>query len=138
VEHGPTSTVEAELTATVEAGRTSTVEAAGSSPLYRQQLWIADGADGVFPSTRVKRIQQAQDALTHVEEAVYDALWGPKKKDGEPYRLSQMGYSDLARRSRVSKRSIQNVVDRLSAKQFIQIETPPDIHRRRSDCLPGS
>jgi hypothetical protein len=108
------------------------VEARPSSLPRRQHesVWIAEGAAGVFPFSRVKRIEQAQDALTHVEEAVYEVLWGPEKNDSEPYRLSQMGYAYLARRSRVSKRSIQSVIDRLQEKRFISIETPPDILRR--------
>jgi DNA-binding MarR family transcriptional regulator len=139
VEDMSASTVEPELSSTVEAdssttvvdGLASTVQSGGNSPPW-QQLWVAEGAGGVFTSSRVKEIRQAQDALTHVEEAVYDALWGPKNTRTESYRLCQMGYTDLARRSRVSKRSIQSVIDRLSEKQFIRVETPPDISRRQS------
>src|SRR6476661_5106775 len=126
----PAGTVEDKSSSTVEDSPTATVQS-GNSPPW-QQLWVAEGVGGVFTSSRVKEIRQAQDALTHVEEAVYDALWGPKNTRTEPYRLCQMGYTDLARRSRVSKRSIQSVIVRLSEKQFIRVETPPDISRRQS------
>jgi hypothetical protein len=69
--------------------------------------------------------------MTHVEEAVYDALWGTKKKgEPEPYRLAQMGYAELSAKSRVSKRTIQSVIDRMVEKHFIEVETPADILRR--------
>jgi DNA-binding MarR family transcriptional regulator len=95
-------------------------------------LWRAESAAGIFTGSRVRRINNAQDALTHVEEAVYDALWGVKKK-GEPEtdRLAQMGYAELSGRSRVSKRTIQSVIDRLIDKGFIEIHEPADISSRK-------
>ena len=92
---------------------------------------MGEGTGGVFTSSRINRIQRAQDALTHVEEAVYDALWGSKKKEHENQRLVQMGYAELAKRSRVSKRSIQSVIDRLLEKRFIEVDTPADISSRK-------
>src|SRR5215831_19191273 len=90
------STVEDRPTSTVEELTTSTVEAVRS-------LWEAEGAEGVFTSSRVRRVLNAQDALTHVEEAVYDILWGPKRKgEQEEYRLTRMGYAELSSKSRVS------------------------------------
>jgi hypothetical protein len=67
-----------------------------------------------------------------VEEAVYDALWGSKKKpEHDEHRMAQIGYSELARKSRVSKRTIQSVIDRLLAKAFIEVARPADILRRQ-------
>jgi hypothetical protein len=150
VEYVPTSIVEAGSAAgdlvspsTVEGGATSTVEDGtqeefatfGQGPVSRigaSNFWVADGVGGLFSRSRIKRISQAQDALTHVEEAVYDALWGPKKKEAaENHRLAQMGYAELAKKARVSKRSIQSVIDRLIAKLFLDIEAPADIFRRK-------
>ena len=137
VEESETSTVEDRLPSTVDADVSSTVEVNPTSTVLSSSssssgsLWTAEGAGGVFTSSRIKRIVQAQDAMTHVEEAVYDALWGPKKSSSEPYRRAQMGYSELAKRSRVSKRSIQSVIDRLIEKQFIAVDTPADITCRK-------
>lgn len=118
-------------TSTVEAGRSSTVPRFPSRS-QTQRLWIADGAGGVFTESRVRKIQRVQDALTHIEEAVYDALWGSKKDITDTERLCKMGYTELAQRSRVSKRSIQSVIDRLIEKNIIEIATPADISRRQA------
>jgi hypothetical protein len=86
------------------------------------ELWIAEGADGVFTVSRISRIKQAQDALTHREEKVYDVLWGQKTQSAETSRLSQMGYSELARKSRVDRRTVIRLVDRLLQKGYIHVE----------------
>src|SRR4029450_12209006 len=93
--------------------------------------WMAEGAPGVFTASRVRSVVRAQDSLTHVEEAVYDVLWGPKRKgELEEHRLVRMGYAELAAKSRVSKRTIQTVVDRLIDKRFITIAKRADIYHR--------
>ena len=148
-----TSTVECRTTSTVEGMTTSTVEGTTSltqeSPsfstakdrslskvevgVFSSRLWMAENADGIFTTSRIRRIVNAQDALTHVEEAVYDVLWGVKKKaEHETHRLAQIGYSELAKKSRVSQRTIQSVIQRLIEKAFIQIERPADILRRQA------
>jgi hypothetical protein len=119
-----------------ETSATTEDEASSSSveeaPVAMQEiLWTAEGAEGVFTSSRVKRIVHAEEALTPVEQAVYDALWGDADKGQEPHRLAQMGYSELAKRSRVSKRSIQSVIDRLLEKRFIEIHRHADITCRK-------
>jgi predicted transcriptional regulator len=139
VEAQPSSTVEAPSPSTVESLPSSTVELAPSSTVddtlpatvEDDELWRAEGAPGFFSSSRIRRITDAQQALTHVEEAVYDVLWGPKKKgELETCRLAQVGYAELAAKSRVSKRTIQSIIDRLLEKRFIRIEKPADIMRR--------
>jgi hypothetical protein len=69
--------------------------------------------------------------MTHIEEGVYDVLWGPKRS-GEPeqHRIVKMGYAELAQRSRVSKRGIQSIIGRLIEKHVLQIEVPADTLRR--------
>jgi DNA-binding MarR family transcriptional regulator len=126
------STVEDRTASTVEVMSPSTVEVVSPSTVEGRDLWTVEGGEGVFTRSRLRRITVAQDALTHVEESVYDALWGVKKKaEQETHRLAQMGYSELAKKSRVSKRTIQSIVDRLIQKNFIQIEVPADILRRQ-------
>jgi len=111
----------------------STVEDSSASTVEDRPLWRGEGADGIFALSRVRKILRAQDALTHVEEAVYDILWGSKKRneEGEEERLAQMGYAELADKSRVSKRTIQSVVERLIEKGFIRIQETADIYHRK-------
>lgn len=121
-EDSPLPTVEDTPASTVEDSSPSTVEAG---------YWMAEGAPGVFTTSRVRPVVRAQDSLTHVEEAVYDVLWGPKRKgEQEEHRTVRMGYAELAAKSRVSKRTIQAVVDRLIDKRFITIAQRADIYHR--------
>ena len=89
-----------------------------------RDLWTAEGASGVFTSSRISRIQQAQDALTHREEKVYDILWGVKSV--EISRLSQIGYTELARRARVDRRTVIRLVERLIDKGYISVAKGAD------------
>jgi hypothetical protein len=127
------STVEDTLSATVVDKATSTVEEIVTSTVEDKGLWRGEGADGVFTASRIRRIVRAQDVLTHVEEAVYDILWGSKKRseDAEEDRLTRMGYAELASQSRVSKRTIQSIVERLIEKGFVHIHEPADIYHRK-------
>ena len=124
LEDSSSSTVEDTPASTVEAGPRSTVEAS---------YWTAEGAPGVFMASRVRPVVLAQDSLTHVEETVYDVLWGPKRKgEQEEQRTVSMGYAELAAKSRVSKRTIQSVMGRLIDKRFITIVKGADIYHRKA------
>ena len=97
-------------------------------------LWVTDDGDLVSQS-RVRRIRIAQDVVNSAEEAVYDALWNTKTAQdtvasGDSARIVQAGYDYLMKRTRLSKKTIQRVVDRLIHKDFIAIEKPADIYRR--------
>ena len=136
----PSSTVEDTPAFTVEDRPSSTVEDCGASivafgpasTVEAGEYWAAEGAPGIFTASRVRQVVMAQDSLTHVEEAVYDVLWGPKRKaDQEEHRTVRKGYAELASKSRVSKRTIQSVVDRLIEKRFITIVEPADIYHRK-------
>jgi hypothetical protein len=77
----------------------------------------------------------AQDVLNAAEESVYDTLWNTKnamRGAGDAYRISQAGYDYLMKRTRLSKKTIQRIIDRLQEKDFISIETPADIYHRTS------
>ena len=111
----------------IEVGR----EFSGRSPL---NLWVTDDGDLVSQS-RVRRIRIAQDVVNSAEEAVYDTLWNTKiaqdaAASGDSARIVQAGYDYLMRRTRLSKKTIQRVIDRLIHKDFIAIEKPADIYRR--------
>jgi predicted transcriptional regulator len=99
-------------------------------------LWLTEGGE-IVPASRVKRIRLAQDVLSSAEESVYDTLWGVKsvtafKEGRESHRIVQAGYDFLMKRTRLSKKTIQRIVDRLIDKGFISIEKPADIYLRSS------
>jgi predicted transcriptional regulator len=97
-------------------------------------LWVTDDGDLVSQS-RVRRIRIAQDVVNSAEEAVYNTLWNTKTaqdaaSSGDSARIVQAGYDYLMKRTRLSKKTIQRVIDRLIHKDFIAIEKPADIYRR--------
>ena len=93
-------------------------------------LWRAEGRGGLFPSSRIRRISIAQDALTHSEESVYDTLWGPKNQNRDAYRLASLGYDSIAKAARVTKMNAKWIVERLIHKGFVKVEALPDPLRR--------
>jgi predicted transcriptional regulator len=97
----------------------------------RAAVWITE--DGVpIPAGRVKRIRLAQDVINPGEEAVYDSLWNarPLQPNGSDFRIVQVGYDYLVKRTRLSKKTIQRIIDKLLDKDFIAIERPADIYQR--------
>ena len=96
------------------------------------ELWVTESGE-VVPQSRVKRIRLAQDVLNSAEESVYDTLWNVKgavRTEGDTYRFTQAGYDYLMKKTRLSKKTVQRIIDRLIAKDFINIEQPADIYRR--------
>jgi hypothetical protein len=123
------TTVDAELATTVVVEPKTTV-VAGFLPRRNnrlaaglQSMWLAENG-AIFPTSRVHRIQLAQDALTHHEESVYDCLWGSKMGNKDDYRIAQKGYGTLSQEARVSKRNVAEILERLEAKGFIKLVTP--------------
>jgi len=115
---------------------TSTVDASTVDRSFPVSLWLTETGE-IVPASRVKRIRLAQDVLSPAEESVYDTLWGVKstaafKEERESYRIVQAGYDFLMKRTRLSKKTIQRIVDRLMDKGFIAIEKPADIYLRSS------
>jgi DNA-binding MarR family transcriptional regulator len=101
-------------------------------------LWITEQGDLVAEG-RVKKIRQAQDVINSAEASVYDTLWGadpfptPIPSDSRnPSRVVEAGYDYLVKRTQLSKRTIQRIIDKLIEKDFIAIERPADIYRRSS------
>lgn len=93
--------------------------------------WVTETGDRV-PSSRVRPIRTAPDALSTAELTVYQALWycGSDMTNGD--RVSQAGYDYLVRNTRLSRKTIQRVVDRLLQKEYMAIEKPADIYLRSS------
>ena len=92
---------------------------------------MAGGRDRrLVPSSRIRRISIAQDALTHSEESVYHTLWGPKNQNRDAYRLASLGYDAIAKSARVTKMNAKWIVERLIHKGFVKVEALPDPLRR--------
>jgi len=102
------------------------------SPVDRQHTrsgrpeWTTQKGEPISAS-RVQRIRLAQDVLTPNEQAVYDALWKTPDCRGEKvkvFRVVSAGRKILARHSRLSTKTIQRVIPKLKAKDFIEVEQP--------------
>lgn len=98
------------------------------------KIWVTEQGE-LVPQGRVKRIGPAQDVLNSAEESVYDTLWVAKSvitSGDEHSRTVQAGYHYLAKKTRLSKKTIQRIVDKLIQKGFIEIEQQADIYARTS------
>jgi len=117
------------FTNSVSAADMSTVD---MSPKPRVEVWMTE--DGVLiPAGRVKRIRLAQDVINPGEEAVYDSLWNARPLQpptSSDFRIVQIGYDYLVKRTRLAKKTIQRIIDKLLDKDFIAIERPADIYQR--------
>jgi hypothetical protein len=97
-------------------------------------IWVTESGEHV-PQSRVKPIRTAHDALSSAEQTVYETLWNAPSEPGinpGDDRVSQAGYDYLVRQTRLSRKTIQRVIDRLIEKEYIAIEKPADIYRRTS------
>lgn len=94
-------------------------------------IWITRKGD-LIPHGRVKPIRLAQDVINTGEQAVYDALWNAPQTEPEDgdCRIVQAGYDYLARRTRLARKTVQRIIDKLIDKDFIVIHRPADIYRR--------
>jgi predicted transcriptional regulator len=92
-------------------------------------LWQAEGLATLFEQSRVKRIRQAQDALSLVEEKVYDLLWGPKNQQKDEFRLVHYSLQRVANEARVNIKTVRELIPRLIDKGFLQIEHEADVRR---------
>jgi predicted transcriptional regulator len=95
---------------------------------------VTDDGTLLAPS-KVRPIQDARDALSAAENGVYELLWSVEADPGgeEPRsKTAQAGYDFIMKRTGLSKKTVQRVIDKLTEKGFIEIDTPADIYRRTS------
>jgi predicted transcriptional regulator len=92
-------------------------------------VWLTEQGI-VVPQGRVRRISVPHDVINSAEESVYETL--RMAGDGDPSPVVEAGYDYLAKRTHLSKRTIQRIVEKLIDKDFIAIERPADIYRRTS------
>jgi predicted transcriptional regulator len=94
-----------------------------------RKLWQAEGLGAVFEESRVRRIQRAQDALSLVEEKVYDLLWGTKNQKRDEFRLVHYSLQRISTEARINIKTVRFLIPRLIEKGFLQIEHEADVKR---------
>ena len=102
---------------------------AATSAESGRTLWQAEGIGSIIEQARIRRIVQAQDALSLVEEKVYDLLWGPKNQRKDEFRLVHYSLQRIAAEARVNIKTVRELIPRLLEKGFIDIEHVADAHR---------
>lgn len=99
------------------------------SPAPARTFWQAEGNGTLIEQTRVRRIYQAQDALSLVEEKVYDLLWGTKNQRRDDFRLVHYSLQRISSEARINIRTVRELIPRLIEKGFIQVEHEADAKR---------
>jgi len=92
-------------------------------------LWQAEGYGAFIEPSRVRRISQAQDALSLVEEKVYNLLWGTKNQRKDEFRLVHYSLQRIASEARINIKTVRELIPRLIEKGFIHIEHEADARR---------
>lgn len=92
-------------------------------------LWQAEGLGSFIEASRVRRISQAQDALSLVEERVYDLLWGTRNQRRDEFRLVHYSLQRIASEARINIKTVRELIPRLIEKGFIHIEHEADARR---------
>jgi predicted transcriptional regulator len=92
-------------------------------------LWQAEGYGTFIEPSRVRRIYQAQDALSLVEEKVYDLLWGTKNQRKDDFRLVHYSLQRIASEARINIKTVRELIPRLIEKGFIHVEHEADARR---------
>lgn len=101
----------------------------GSGLPSSRQLWQAEGLGAIFEESRIRRIQRAQDALSLVEEKVYDLLWGTKNQRRDEFRLAHFSLQRISTEARINIKTVRLMIPRLIEKGFLQIEHEADVRR---------
>ncbi len=91
-------------------------------------LWQAEGLGTIFEPTRVRRIHQAQEALSRVEAKVYDLLWGSNRNNND-FRLVHWSLQRIATEAGINIKTVRELIPRLVDKGFISVEHEADVRR---------
>jgi predicted transcriptional regulator len=123
--------VERETVAAAGAGAAVAAEASFPAPQPRAErtLWQAEKLGALFEASRVRRITLAQDALSLVEEKVYDILWGPRNLRRDEFRLVHYSLQRLSSDARINIKTVRELIPRLIDKGFVDIECEADPRR---------
>jgi predicted transcriptional regulator len=98
-------------------------------PSSSRTLWQAEGYGTFLEQSRVRRIYQAQDALSLVEEKVYNLLWGTKNQRKDDFRLVHYSLQRIASEARINIKTVRELIPRLIEKGFIHVEHEADARR---------
>ena len=99
------------------------------NPMGHRKLWQIEGLGSIFEHSRVRRIQRAQDALSLVEEKVYDLLWGTKNQRRDEFRLVHFSLQRISTEARINIKTVRQLIPRLIEKGFLAIEHEADVRR---------
>ena len=93
-------------------------------------LWQAEGLGSIFEHSRVRRIEHARDALSPVEQRVYELLWNTGSEGGSgDFRLVYYSLQRIATEARINIKTVRELIPRLMEKGFIRIEHKADVRR---------
>ena len=116
------------MTTVVTFNSTTGVLLSQTTVAMSNHIWVSE--DGAYvPPKKVRRIDSALDALSAAEQSVYEFLAGLQAEGRE---VAQAGYDLIMKRTGLSKKTVQRIIDKLIDKDFIAIEIPADIYRRTS------
>ena len=109
--------------------RRTTERPAWKPTAHSRTFWQAEGLNSLIEQSRVRRIHQAQDALSLVEEKVYDLLWGTRNQKRDEFRLVHYSLQRISSEARINIKTVRELIPRLIEKGFIQIEHEADARR---------
>jgi len=93
-------------------------------------MWQAERIGTVFESNRrLRRIQQAQDALSPIEEKVYNLLWGPRNHNRDEFRLAQFSLQRICNEAHINIKTVRELLPRLIEKSFVEVAAEADVRR---------
>lgn len=92
-------------------------------------FWQVEGHGAFIEPSRVRKISQAQDALSLVEEKVYDMLWGTKNQKKDEFRLVHYSLQRISTEARINIKTVRELIPRLIEKGFLHIEHEADARR---------
>ena len=82
-------------------------------------IWTTESIGGVFPSSRLREIREAEDVLTYTEKRVYTVFWGSNDLSNDGERIVRKGYDTAAKEARVTKRILPRSSSVSSVKGFL-------------------
>jgi predicted transcriptional regulator len=99
------------------------------APDAARTLWRAEHLGAFFEASRIRPIQQAQDALSAAEQRVYDLLWGAGAEGNGTHRLVHFSLQRISTQSKLNIKTVRELLPRLMEKGFIAVEQEADVRR---------
>ena len=99
------------------------------APDAARTLWRAEHLGAFFEASRIRPINQAQDALSSAEQRVYDLLWGAGAEGHGTHRLVHFSLQRISTQSKLNIKTVRELLPRLMEKGFIAVEQEADVRR---------